>query len=64
MDSEIRKANSGWWDGGVGYEIYIRSFADSNGDGVGDLSGFTRRQWQISVTTSAITVESTPFSVI
>ena len=32
-----------WWDGGVGYEIYIRSFADSNGDGVGDLPGITER---------------------
>ena len=41
MDSIIRKENSGWWDGGVGYEIYIRSFADSSGDGVGDLSGIT-----------------------
>lgn len=28
-----------WWVGAVGYEVYIRSFADSNGDGIGDLSG-------------------------
>ena len=27
----------------VGYEIYVRSFADSNGDGVGDLAGVTSR---------------------
>ena len=32
-----------WWRGAVGYEIYIRSFADSNGDGVGDLAGVTSR---------------------
>jgi glycosidase len=28
-----------WWEGGVCYEIYVRSFADSDGDGVRDLRG-------------------------
>lgn len=28
-----------WWRGAVGYEIYVRSFADGDGDGVGDLRG-------------------------
>ena len=32
-----------WWRGAVGYEVYVRSFADSNGDGVGDLAGITNR---------------------
>ncbi|NCW81142.1 MAG: hypothetical protein EBV68_04615, partial [Betaproteobacteria bacterium] len=32
-----------WWRGGVIYQIYPRSFADSNADGIGDLRGITRR---------------------
>jgi alpha-glucosidase len=32
-----------WWRGAVIYQIYPRSFQDSNGDGVGDLRGITSR---------------------
>ena len=32
-----------WWRGAVIYQIYPRSFQDSNGDGIGDLAGITAR---------------------
>jgi glycosidase len=33
----------GWADGAVCYEIFVRSFADSDSDGIGDLRGLTQR---------------------
>lgn len=35
--------NEEWWRGGVIYQIYPRSFQDSNNDGCGDLTGITQR---------------------
>ena len=32
-----------WWHGAVFYEVFVRSFADSDGDGIGDLRGLTAR---------------------
>jgi alpha-glucosidase len=34
---------SPWWKGATLYEIYPRSFQDTNGDGIGDLNGITER---------------------
>ncbi|TQK44067.1 alpha-glucosidase [Streptomyces sp. SLBN-118] len=33
----------GWWRDAVIYQVYVRSFADSDGDGIGDLRGTTER---------------------
>ena len=33
----------GWWRSAIVYEIYVRSFADGNGDGLGDLRGVISR---------------------
>jgi len=32
-----------WWERAAGYEIYVPSFADGNGDGLGDLTGICER---------------------
>jgi alpha-glucosidase len=32
-----------WWRGAAIYQVYLRSFADSNGDGIGDLAGLRSR---------------------
>ena len=50
MQNEINKNNDkyhniqrNWWKEAVVYQIYPRSFMDSNGDGIGDLRGITDR---------------------
>ena len=41
-DPATDAASRPWWQGAVIYQIYPRSFADANDDGIGDLPGITR----------------------
>lgn len=41
--TEVVRQAGQWWQSAVFYQVYPRSFADSNGDGVGDLGGLVER---------------------
>jgi alpha-glucosidase len=41
--STLASTRKAWWKDAIIYEIYPRSFQDSNGDGIGDLNGITQR---------------------
>jgi alpha-glucosidase len=44
QEIHLRRATADpWWKHAVIYEVYPRSFQDSDGEGVGDLNGITRR---------------------
>ncbi|GAA1058353.1 glycosidase [Agromyces luteolus] len=42
-DATVLAADPDWWRQAAVYQIYPRSFADANGDGIGDLRGITSR---------------------
>ena len=54
-------SNHLWWQTGVIYQIYPRSFQDSNGDGVGNLAGIIRRLDYVSDTLGVDAIWLSPF---
>lgn len=47
-----------WWKGGVVYQIYPRSYADSNNDGVGDLRGIINRLDHLSGSPTSLGIDA------
>lgn len=43
LENVVPTLDKDWWRGAVIYQIYPRSFQDSNGDGIGDLAGIIQR---------------------
>lgn len=43
FSSIISQAQNNWWNKTVAYEIFVRSFFDTNGDGRGDFNGITQK---------------------
>jgi alpha-glucosidase len=43
LNDPIARAERPWWREAVTYQVYVRSFADGDGDGIGDLPGITSR---------------------
>ena len=39
----VKVEASGWWNDSVFYEIFVRSFYDTDGDGIGDFNGVTQK---------------------
>jgi alpha-glucosidase len=47
-----------WWEGAVLYQIYPRSFADANGDGIGDLRGIIDHLDHLAGTDASVGVDA------
>src|SRR5918992_3539523 len=50
-----------WWQHGVVYQVYPRSFRDANGDGIGDLAGVLEKLDYLSDTLGVDAIWLSPF---
>ena len=64
MTSPTQDPSAPWWAGGVIYQVYPRSFADANGDGVGDLPGLLGRLDHLAGTDASLGVDAVWLSPI
>jgi alpha-glucosidase len=55
---EEHEASTRWWEGAVIYQIYPRSFADADGDGIGDLAGILGRLDHLAGTDASLGVDA------
>ncbi len=53
-----------WWQGAILYQVYPRSFADANGDGIGDLRGILERLDHLAGTDASLGVDAVWLSPI
>jgi alpha-glucosidase len=53
-----RTDSARWWEGAVIYQIYPRSYADANGDGIGDLAGILQRLDHLAGTDASLGVDA------
>src|SRR5947209_7780046 len=57
----VEEGTPQWWQSGIIYQIYPRSYQDSNDDGVGDLAGITRRVDYLADTLGIDAIWLSPF---